>query len=154
MALLSMAAMVAFAAIVMAGSAYQSASKDAGPESKPSSTRASAASPRVTEASTRLASAETRPASAPAAVSTQVGCLRAEDDGAKFVLTDVEGENAPQKRNWKTLFVTKKAAKLVVEPAGTVRLEPHVGRTVQLTGTREDNVFEARSLRVVRHSCS
>jgi hypothetical protein len=155
--LLSSVAVVAFAVMVVAGSAYQSASNGTAPETPASSSRVT---PSPTRPSTRPVTAEPRPASssaaatAPAAFSTHVGCLRAEDDGRKFVLTDVEGEGAPQKRNWKTLFVTKKkSSKLVVEAAGAVRFEPHVGRTVQLTGIRNDDVFEARSLRVVRPGC-
>jgi hypothetical protein len=84
---------------------------------------------------------------------TYVGCLRAEDDGRKFVLTEVGGPNAPRSRNWKTMFVTKKSGKLDVTPAGNLRLRPHVDQTVQLTGKRTEKTFAARSIKVVGATC-
>ncbi|HMD36525.1 MAG TPA: hypothetical protein VKH42_16245, partial [Vicinamibacterales bacterium] len=44
-------------------------------------------------------------AKAAASTATMTGCLQA--DGSKFMLTKVEGANAPKARNWKTAYVTK-----------------------------------------------
>lgn len=86
--------------------------------------------------------------------STYVGCLRVEDDGRKFVLTEVGGKDAPKSRSWKTAFITKKSGKLDVTPAGTMKLGQHVGKTVQITGKRIDNDFTARSLKVIGSTCN
>ena len=83
--------------------------------------------------------------------STYVGCLR-EDDG-RFVLTDIGGPDAPQSRNWKTMFVTKKGGKLEVTSSGTLRLSRHVDQTVQITGKRNEKAFAARSLKVIGSIC-
>jgi hypothetical protein len=80
-----------------------------------------------------------------------VGCLR--EDDAKFVLTEIGGPDAPKSRNWKTGFITKKAGKLEVMSAGTLRLSPYVNQTVQITGKRTDNALAARSLKVVGATC-
>jgi hypothetical protein len=82
---------------------------------------------------------------------TYVGCLR--EDDAKFVLTEIGGPDAPKSRNWKTGFITKKAGKLEVMSAGTLRLSPYVNQTVQITGKRTDNALAARSLKVVGATC-
>ena len=84
--------------------------------------------------------------------STYVGCLR-EDDG-RFVLTEIGGPDVPKSRNWKTMFVTKKAGKLEVTSSGTLRLSRHVDQTVQITGKRNEKAFAARSLKVVGSTCS
>jgi hypothetical protein len=86
--------------------------------------------------------------------STYVGCLRVQEDGRKFVLTEIGGPDAPKSRNWKTMFVTKKSGKLEVTPTGNLRLRPHVDQTVQLTGKRTEKAFAARSIRVVGSTCN
>lgn len=80
------------------------------------------------------------------------GCLRAQDGGRGYVLTDVGGPNAPKGRNWKTAFITKKKAKFdVIAP--DLRLKDKVGKTVQLTGRRDDKTLRAQAIRVVGATC-
>jgi hypothetical protein len=83
---------------------------------------------------------------------TYVGCLRAENGGKKFVLTDVTGPDAPKARSWKTGFLTKRRAKLQIVAPG-LPLRDHVGRLVQVTGRRSDKVLRARALKVVASTC-
>jgi hypothetical protein len=99
-----------------------------------------------------MAQRSTAAGSKPVPDSTFLGCLR-EDDG-KFVLTEIGGPDAPKSRNWKTMFVTKKGGKLEVRSVGTLRLSPHVDKTVQVTGKRSDKVFAARSLKVIGATCN
>jgi hypothetical protein len=94
------------------------------------------------------------PGSKPIPDSTYVGCLRAEDGGKKFILTDIGGPDAPRSRNWKTMFVTKKAGKLEVTPVGSLKLRSHVDQTVRITGKRNDKAFAARTLKVVGSTCN
>jgi hypothetical protein len=101
-----------------------------------------------------VASKPSRTDAKPVADSTYVGCLRSEEDGRKLVLTEVGGRDVPQSRNWKTMFVTKRAAKLEVRPAGTLALRQHVGQTVQVSGRRVDDRLAARSVKVVGTTCS
>jgi hypothetical protein len=81
-----------------------------------------------------------------------VGCLR--EDNGKFVMTEIGGPDAPKSRNWKTMFVTKKAGKFEIAPVGSLRLSPYVNQTVQVTGKRNDKMFAARSLKVVGSTCN
>jgi hypothetical protein len=91
-------------------------------------------------------------AAKPTPDSTYVGCLR--EDNGKFVMTEIGGPDAPKSRNWKTMFVTKKAGKFEIAPVGSLRLSPYVNQTVQVTGKRNDKMFAARSLKVVGSTCN
>lgn len=122
----------------------------ADPQSTPTMASASTPSAEASYVSTSIAAV----AKATTPDSTYVGCLRAEDDGKKFVLTEVGGPDAPRSRNWKTMFVTKKSGKLEVTPVGTLKLRSHVGQTVQVTGKRSEKAFSARSVKVVGSTCS
>jgi hypothetical protein len=101
-----------------------------------------------------IASKPSRTDAKPVPDKTYVGCLRSENDGQKLVLTEVGGKDVPQSRNWKTMFVTKKSAKLEVRPAGTLALRQHVGQTVQVSGSRVDDRLAARTVKVVGTTCS
>jgi hypothetical protein len=83
---------------------------------------------------------------------TYVGCLRTEDGGKKFVLTEVGGPNAPKSRNWKTAFITTKPGKLEIVAPG-LKLQKDVGHTVQLTGRRFDKHFRAHAIKVIGTTC-
>jgi hypothetical protein len=127
---------------------------DASDQSK-ARTVASASTRPASASSSTVAPAAGKPAAAASQAipdSTYVGCLR-EDDG-KFVLTEIGGPDVPKSRNWKTMFVTTKAGKLEVASAGTLRLSPHVDKTVQITGKRSDKMFAARSLKVIGATCN
>lgn len=88
---------------------------------------------------------------------TLSGCMRSGGERNTFVLTSVEGTDAPKARGWKTGYLLKRPAKVEVIPAaGSVRLRDHVGRRVSVTGTldRKDGVqLKARSIRVLS-SCA
>jgi hypothetical protein len=114
---------------------------------------ASASTPAMDIAATS-GSTDAKTSTKPVPDSTYVGCLRAEDDGKKFVLTEIGGTNAPKSRNWKTAFITKKSGKLDVKPVGSLKLAPHVNKTVQMTGKRIDNDFTARSMKIVGSTCN
>lgn len=145
--LLSAAALVFCAVMaIVVDASDQSKAKPAvsAPASKASS---SAVSPAASKPST----AASKPGAPSVQDRTYVGCLR--EDDAKFVLTEIGGPDAPKSRNWKTGFMTKKAGKLEVMSAGTLRLSPYVNQTVQITGKRVDNSVAARSLKVIGSTC-
>jgi hypothetical protein len=147
------ATVVAMLAVIAIVAAMSNRSTPAKRESGPSKTIQASASYEplaVAVASKKPSSTDAKPA----ADSTYVGCLRSEGDGQKLVLTEVGGKDVPQSRNWKTMFVTKKSAKLEVRPAGTLALRQHVGQTVQVRGSRVDGRIAARSVKVVGTTCS
>lgn len=79
---------------------------------------------------------------------TLIGCLERTDDG--YRLKDTAGADAPRARSWKSGFLKKSSASLgVVDAARTLQLASHVGRRVSVTGTIEERVMSARSLRRV-----
>lgn len=86
---------------------------------------------------------------------TLTGCVRAERN--TFVLTKVEGSDAPKSRRWKTGYLLKRRSDLEVVPAASsVRLKDHVGRKVTVNGTlehKDSTQLKARSVRVLS-SCS
>lgn len=88
---------------------------------------------------------------------TLTGCVRGGGERNTFVLTKVEGADAPKSRGWKTGYLLKRRSDVeVVSAASSVRLKDHVGRKVTVTGTLERNdgtQLKARSVRVLS-SCS
>ena len=108
-------------------------------------------------ASAKAAPAKAAPAKAapvvPAGSITLTGCLEA--DGRKYMLTDLEGAQAPKGRNWKTGFVTKTAKDVEVTPSSSVKLGDHIGRKVSVVGVRNDDThLQARSIKQLAASCS
>jgi hypothetical protein len=101
----------------------------------------------------RLLTAAAPAAKANASV-TMNGCLR--EDGGKFVLTGLKGDQAPKGRSWKTGYIVKAKKDVVVTPAsGGVKLKDHVGRQVTIAGvTNGGTKVTARSIRRVAASCS
>jgi len=84
---------------------------------------------------------------------TIVGCLERADD--RFKLKDTTGEDAPKARNWKSGFLKKSSASLVVsDPSNRAKLPSHVGQRVSVTGTLVDREMQIRSLQRVAASCS
>jgi len=98
------------------------------------------------------AASSAKAAATPAA--TMTGCLHA--DGSKYMLTNVEGANAPKARNWKTAYVTKSTKNVeVVGASSSLKLKDQVGHKVTVSGTRDgDTHFKAQSLKQVAKSCS
>lgn len=88
---------------------------------------------------------------------TLSGCVRGGAERNTFVLTKVEGADAPRARGWKTGYLLKRPSNLaVVSGTSAIRLRDHVGRRVTVTGTleqRDRTQIRARSLRVLS-SCA
>ncbi|HZB24977.1 MAG TPA: hypothetical protein VE379_02515 [Vicinamibacterales bacterium] len=88
---------------------------------------------------------------------TLTGCVTSSSERNTFVLTKVEGADAPKARGWKTGYLLKRPAHVDVVPAASsVRLREHVGRRVSVTGTlerKDRSQLRARSIRVLS-SCA
>jgi hypothetical protein len=162
--LLSVTVLVTIAVIAIVVAASDTPTSEGTRTSDTTSRTSSAPAPIRSTSASRPATSSTKPVMTPAfedgsdgepqVEGTYVGCLRSDDEGQSFVLTEIGGPDAPKSRNWKTLFVTKKEGSLDVTSTGTVRLEPHVDQTVRLTGTRVGNDLVARSIRVVGSTCN
>ena len=78
---------------------------------------------------------------------TMIGCL--ESDGSKYRLADVQGNQAPKGRSWKTGFVTKKTKNIdLVGAPASLKLQDHVGRKVSVSGLKDDEThLKARSIK-------
>jgi len=101
----------------------------------------------------RLLTAERAPAVKANTSVTMNGCLR--EDGSRFVLTGLKGDQAPKGRSWKTGYILKAKKNVVVTPANGVKLKYHVGRQVTISGvTNGGTKVTARSIRRVATSCS
>lgn len=101
----------------------------------------------------RLLAVDRAPAPKANASVTMNGCLR--EDGSKFVLTGLKGDQAPKGRSWKTGYILKAKKNVVVTPANGVKLKDHVGRQVTISGvTNGGTKMTARSIRRVAVSCS
>lgn len=85
---------------------------------------------------------------------TLTGCLEA--DGRKFMLTDLEGSQAPKGRSWKTGFITKRTKDVeVVGSSSSVKLGDHLGHKVSVVGVKDgDTHLRARSIKQLATSCS
>ena len=84
---------------------------------------------------------------------TIVGCLERVD--SQFKLKDTMGEEAPKARSWKSGFLKKSSASVVVsDPSNRAKLPSHVGQRVSVTGTLADREMQVRSLQRVAASCS
>ena len=99
----------------------------------------------MTRSMTTAAPAKAAPA-VPAGSITLTGCLEA--DRRKYMLTDLEGAQAPKGRSWKTGFVTKTSKDVEVTPSSSVKLGNHIGRKVSVVGVRNDDThLQARSIK-------
>jgi hypothetical protein len=89
---------------------------------------------------------------------TLTGCLRADGNPYKFVLTDIDGSKAPKSRSWRSGYLKKKAAKVeIVGASSTVKLHDHVGHKVAVTGVKDpgsETHLKARSIRHIAAACS
>ena len=84
---------------------------------------------------------------------TIVGCLEQDDD--VFKLKNTEGNDAPQSRSWKSGFLKKKPATIVVlDAAHRWKLEKHVGERVSITGPLADRELQVRTFSRLATSCS
>jgi hypothetical protein len=103
-------------------------------------------------ATVALAADKPKPASKTKTV-TLTGCVRSGGEPNTFVLTKVEGADAPRARGWKTGYLLKRRTNVdVVAGASSVRLKEHVGRRVTVNGTLDQTggtQMKVRSLRVL-----
>ena len=84
---------------------------------------------------------------------TIVGCLERDDE--RFKLKDTTGEDAPKARSWKSGFLRKSSASVVVtDPSNRAKLPSHVGQRVSITGMLVDREMQVRSLQRVSTSCT
>jgi hypothetical protein len=114
-----------------------------------SATVASAASAHAAPAlaSTPVAIVEPAPV-------TITGCLEVSVNADEFRLTDTQGLDAPKSRSWRTGFIKKHSAPvMLVELADAHSLQTQVGKRVAATGHLASNELRVSSLRVVAPSC-
>jgi len=79
---------------------------------------------------------------------TMIGCL--ESDGVNYRLADVQGNQAPKGRSWKTGFVTKKAKPIdLVGVSSTLNLKDHVGQKLSVYSAAPGSA-EAEALALLR----
>ena len=97
----------------------------------------------------------TATASAVTAPVTVTGCLEVSTDGDTFRLNDVEGADAPKSRSWRTGFLKKRPAPVIlVEPPDRHALTANVGHRVAATGELANRELKIHSLHVVGSSCN
>lgn len=117
--------------------------------------RATSSAPVVRTAATTGSEPAVTPAVARTVQSeaaTITGCLEA--DGDSFRLKDVEGEDAPKARSWKSGFLRRSNARVdVVDASNRLRLASHVGHRVTVAGMLAERELEARSLRMMANTC-
>jgi cytoskeletal protein RodZ len=81
------------------------------------------------------------------------GCLQF--DGDTFLLEDTSGVDAPKSRSWKSGFLKKHSAPIMVsDAANTLTLSNYVGQRVAATGVLISREMQVRSLQRVAASCS
>ena len=87
-----------------------------------------------------------------APATTIAGCLTL-DDG-EYRLKDATGIAAPKSRNWKSGFLTRRAATIeIVDPNASLGLPTHVGQRVEVVGTLVEREMHARSVQQLSGSC-
>jgi hypothetical protein len=80
------------------------------------------------------------------------GCLARNDRG--FMLKDTEGADAPKSRSWKSGFLTRRSATVMLNDSGnSAHLADHVGQRVSVTGSLVDREMRVASLRRLAASC-
>jgi len=85
---------------------------------------------------------------------TITGCLEISTNQDEFRLTDTEGVDAPKSRGWRTGFLKKRPAPVVlVDPPDPLALQTHVGRRVAATGVLTSRDLKVSALRVVGPRC-
>jgi hypothetical protein len=85
---------------------------------------------------------------------TITGCLEVSVNADEFRLTDTQGLDAPKSRSWRTGFIKKHSAPvMLVELADAHSLQTQVGKRVAATGHLASNELRVSSLRVVAPTC-
>jgi hypothetical protein len=111
-----------------------------------------ATTPAVPEAPTSTTASTTSALPPPVTVT---GCLEVSTDGDTFRLSDVEGIDAPKSRSWRTGFMKKRPAPvMLVDPPDRQALTTNVGRRVAATGQLANHDLKLATLHVVSSSCN
>ena len=85
---------------------------------------------------------------------TITGCLEVSVNADEFRLTDTQGFDAPKSRSWKSGFIKKHSAPvMLVDLADSHAAQAQVGKRVAATGHLASNALSVSSLRVVSPSC-
>jgi hypothetical protein len=85
---------------------------------------------------------------------TITGCLEVSVNADEFRLTDTQGIDAPKSRSWKSGFIKKHSAPvMLVDLADAHAAQAQVGKRVAATGHLASNELRVSSLRVVAPSC-
>jgi hypothetical protein len=85
---------------------------------------------------------------------TITGCLEVSVNADEFRLTDTQGLDAPKSRSWKSGFIKKHSAPvMLVDLADSHAAQAQVGKRVAATGHLASNELRVSSLRVVAPSC-
>lgn len=109
-----------------------------------------AAAPEAVTSVATTSTASTLPAPV-----TVTGCLEISTDGDTFRLNDVEGVDAPKSRSWRTGFLKKRPAPVIlIEPPDPKALTTNVGRRVAATGQLTNHELKVHALHVVSSSCN
>jgi hypothetical protein len=83
---------------------------------------------------------------------TLTGCLVHDDD--MFQLKDTDGAHAPKARSWKSGFIKRGSAKVVVvDPTNRLKLAGHVGHRISVSGTLTEREIEARWINATSERC-
>jgi hypothetical protein len=86
---------------------------------------------------------------------TITGCLEISANEDAFRLINAEGVDAPKARSWRTGFLKKRSAPVVlIEPPDPQALQMQVGKRVAATGTLTSRELKVSSLHVVSPSCN
>lgn len=86
---------------------------------------------------------------------TMTGCLEVRASEDRFRLTDIEGDNAPKARNWRTGFLKKRSAAVnLVSVSDPDALERQVGKRVAATGVLTGSDLKVSSVRIVAADCN
>jgi hypothetical protein len=86
---------------------------------------------------------------------TITGCLEISVNEDSYRLINTEGVDAPKSRSWRTGFLKKRSASVVlIEPPDPQALQMQVGKRVAATGLLTSRELKVSSLRVVGPSCN
>jgi hypothetical protein len=86
---------------------------------------------------------------------TITGCLEISGNEDAFRLINTEGFDAPKSRSWRTGFLKKRSAPvMLIEPPDPQALQMQVGKRVAATGRLTNRELKVTSLSVVGPSCN
>jgi hypothetical protein len=87
-------------------------------------------------------------------VTTISGCLEATVDGGEFRLTEIDSDDAPKARSWRSGFLKKRSAPVdLVEVSDRTGLRKYVGHRVTASGVLTGRELRVRSIQSAGTSC-